>query len=108
MATVPVGTPSLTWIDNDRAVAFATSYDTSDTVLGTIRRLDVSGPASGNLMADSTVIWSGTVPWNQSKGCFQVDDWPPLISADGNTISCLTWDMPVKTPGMWTSTPTRS
>jgi hypothetical protein len=99
MATVPVGTPSLTWIDNDRAVAFATSYDTSGTVLGTIRRLDVSGPASGNLMADSTVIWSGTVPWNQSKGCFQVDDWPPLISADGNTISCLTWDMPAKTPG---------
>jgi hypothetical protein len=99
MATVPVGTPSLTWIDNDRAVAFATSYDTAGTVLGTIRRLDVSGPASGNLMADSTVIWSGTVPWNQSKGCFQVDDWPPLISADGKTISCLTWDMPAKTPG---------
>ena len=99
MATVPVGTPSLTWIDNDRAVAFATSYDTSNTVLGTIRRLDVSGPASGNLMADSTVIWSGTVPWNQSRGCFQVDDWPPLISADGNSISCLTWDMPANTPG---------
>ena len=99
MATVPAGTPALTWIDNDRAVAFATSYDTAGTVLGTIRRLDVSGPASGNLMADSTVIWSGTVPWNQSKGCFQVDDWPPLISADGKTISCLTWDMPAKTPG---------
>jgi hypothetical protein len=99
MATVPVGTPSLTWIDNDRAVAFATSYDTDSTVLGTIRRLDVSGPASGNLMADSTVIWSGTVPWNQSKGCFQVDDWPPLISADGTTISCMTWDMPATTPG---------
>ena len=99
IATVPVGTPSLTWIDNDRAVAFATSYDTDGTVLGTIRRLDVSGPASGNLMTDSTVIWSGTVPWNQSKGCFQVDDWPPLISADGTTISCMTWDMPAKTPG---------
>ncbi len=99
MATVPVGTPSLTWIDNDRAVAFATSYDTANTVLGTVRRLDVSGPASGNLMADSTVIWSGTVPWNQSRGCFQVDGWPPLISADGTTISCLTWDMPATTPG---------
>jgi hypothetical protein len=99
MATVPVGTPALTWIDNDRAVAFATSYDTAGTVLGTIRRLDVSGPASGNLMTDSTVIWSGTVPWNQSKGCFQVDGWPPLINADGKTISCLTWDMPAKTPG---------
>jgi hypothetical protein len=99
MATVPLGTPSLTWIDNDRAVAFATSYDTAGTVLGTIRRLDVSGPSSGNLMTDSTVIWSGTLAWNQSKGCFQVDDWPPLISADGNSISCLTWDMPATTPG---------
>ncbi len=99
MATVPAGTPSLTWIDHDRAVAFATSYDTAGTVLGTIRRLDVSGPPSGNLMADSTVIWSGTVPWNQSKGCFQVDAWPPLISADGKSISCLTWDMPATTPG---------
>jgi hypothetical protein len=99
MATVPVGTPALTWIDNDRAVAFATSYDTAGTVLGTIRRLDVSGPVSGNLMTDSTVIWSGTVSWNQSKGCFQVDSWPPLISADGKSISCLTWDMPAKTPG---------
>ena len=99
MATVPVGTPSLTWIDNDRAVAFATSYDTDSTVLGTIRRLDVSGPPSGNLMTDSTVIWSGTVPWNQSRGCFQVDDWPPLISADGTTINCMTWDMPAETLG---------
>jgi hypothetical protein len=99
MATVPVGTPALTWIDNDRAVAFATSYDTAGTVLGTIRRLDVPGPSSGNLMTDSTVIWSGTLAWNQSKGCFQVDDWPPLISGDGNTISCLTWDMPATTPG---------
>jgi hypothetical protein len=99
MATVPAGTPSLTWIDNDRAVAFATSYDTAGTVLGTIRRLDVSGPSSGNLMTDSTVIWSGTLAWNQSKGCFQVYDWPPLISVDGNSISCLTWDISATTPG---------
>jgi hypothetical protein len=99
LATVPAGTPSVTWIDNDRAIAFATSYDTDNTVLGTVRRLDVSGPASGNLMVDSTVIWSGAVPWNQSRGCFQADGWPPLISADGNSISCLTWDMSATTPG---------
>ncbi len=99
MATVPVGTPALTWIDGDQALAFATSYDKSNTVTGTVRRLNVAGPASGNLMTDSTVIWSGTLPWNQSKGCFQVDGWPPLVSADGNTISCITVVMPYATPG---------
>jgi hypothetical protein len=50
-------------------------------------------------MTDSTVIWSGTLPWNQSKGCFQVDGWPPLVSADGNTISCTTAVVPYATPG---------
>lgn len=100
LATVPAGTPAVSWIDNDRAVALATSYERSGTVTGTVRRLDVAaGPASGNLLTDSTVIWSGTLAWNQSKGCFQVDAWPPLVSADGATISCLTWVMPSASPG---------
>lgn len=43
MATVPVGTPALTWIDGDQALAFATSYDKSNTVTGTVRRLNVAG-----------------------------------------------------------------
>ena len=29
-----------------------------------------------------------------------MDDWPPLISAAGTTISCMTWDMPAKTQGI--------
>ena len=100
LATVPAGTPAVTWIDNDRALALATSYDKSGTVTGTVRRLDVAaGPASGNLLTDSTVIWSGTLAWNQSKGCFQVDAWPPLVSAGGTTISCLTWVMPSASRG---------
>jgi hypothetical protein len=103
VANVPTGTPALTWVDGDQAVTLATSHETvtktSATMTGTVRRLNMAGSASGNLMTDSTVIWSGTLPWNQSKGCFQVDGWPPLVSADGNTISCLTWDMPAKTPG---------
>ena len=93
-AGVPLGTPDLTWIDGDRAVALATSYDKSNTVTGTVRRLNVAGPASGNLMTDSTIIWSGTLPWNHSEGCFEVDAWPPLISADGYTLSCVAVDMP--------------
>lgn len=44
-------------------------------------------------------MWSGTLPWNQSKGCFSVDNWPPMLSEDGTAISCLTWDMPATTPG---------
>jgi len=100
LATVPLGTPALTWIDNDRALAVAMSYDKSGTVTGTVRRLDVAaGRDSGNLMTDSTVIWSGTLAWNQSKGCFQVEDWPPLVGADGTTISCITWVMPSASPG---------
>ncbi len=103
IANIPTGTPALTWVDGDQAVTLATSHETvtktSATMTGTVRRLNMAGLASGNLMTDSTVIWSGTLPWDQSKGCFQVDGWPPLVSADGNTISCLTWDMPAKTPG---------
>ena len=98
-ATVPTGTPALTWIDGDQAVLLATSYDKNNTVTAMIRRLDMAGPANASLLTEGTVIWSGSLPWNQSKGCFQEDAWPPLISADGSTISCLTWDMPAKTPG---------
>jgi len=93
--------PSLTWIDGDRALTLATAHEAlpSATVTGTVRRLDVAGSASGNLMTDSTVIWSGTLPWNQSGGCLNVDNWPPLISADDNTVSCVTWVMPYASPG---------
>jgi hypothetical protein len=98
-ATVAVGTPALTWIDGDRAVALATSYDKNSTVTAMIRRLDMAGPANASLLTEGTVMWSGTLPWNQSKGCFSVDNWPPVLSADGTAISCLTWDMPANTPG---------
>jgi hypothetical protein len=98
-ATVPTGTSALTWIDGDRAVALATSYDKGGTVTAMIRRLDMAGPANASLLTEGTVMWSGTLPWNQSKGCFNVDNWPPMLSADGTAISCLTYDMPAKTPG---------
>jgi hypothetical protein len=88
MAGVPAGTPALTWIDADQALALATSYQAAQTLTGTVRRLEVAGPASGNLMTDSTVVWSGTLRWSQSAGCFGPDNWPPLLSADGSTITC--------------------
>lgn len=91
MAGVPTGEPDLTWIDGDRAIALATSLDESNQVTGTVRRLNVTGPASGNLMTDSTVTWSGPLPWGRTAGCFSPGNWPPAISADGKTISCMTF-----------------
>lgn len=54
-----------------------------------MRTLNVAAPANGNLMTDSTVIWSGTLPWGQTSGCFSPDEWPPQLSADGTTITCV-------------------
>lgn len=92
---VPPGTPDLTWIDGDQALALATSYQASKTVAGAsktvtgiVRSLNVAGPANGNLITDSRVLWSGTL--SGDGGCFGVDEWPPQISADGNTITCVT------------------
>jgi hypothetical protein len=100
----PPGPLDLTWIDGDRALALATSYSVSNaagdgvrSVTGTVRRLDLAGPASGNLMKDATVLWSGTLPIDPSGqtapgGCLDAYDWPPLISADGKTITCVAED----------------
>jgi hypothetical protein len=100
LADVPAGTSALTWIDGDKALAVATAVSPAAGVeMGTVRRLNVAGPPSGNLMTDSTVVRSATLPWNQSGGCFNEDNWPPLISADGKTLSCGTVVMPADTPG---------
>jgi hypothetical protein len=99
LAGVPSGTPALTWIDGDQALAVATSRETSGTVTGTLRRLNVAGAPSGSLPSDSTVLWSGTLPWSQAGGCLNMGNWPPLVSGDGNTVSCVTIVMPEATPG---------
>jgi hypothetical protein len=83
----------LTWIDGDRTLALAMSREAlpSGTVTGTVRGLNVAGPTSGDLMADSTVIWSGKLTPNDQYGCFAVQYWPPLISADAKTVSCTNY-----------------
>ena len=94
---IPGGTPDLTWVDGDRAVTLATAYQESKTVVGgdttmtaKVRRLSMAGPASGDLIKNSTVIWSGTL-WSKTvtsqAGC--LGDWPPAISADASTITCV-------------------
>jgi hypothetical protein len=86
----------LTWIDGDRALALATYHEAlpSGVVTGTVRRLNVAGSASGDLIADSTAIYSGQLTGNGQYGCYAVNYWPPLISADGKTISCVNEDSP--------------
>ena len=97
---VPDGTPDLTWIDGDRALALATSRNLAGGVMtGTLRRLDMAGPVSGNLMTDSTVIWSGALPASQAGGCRNETNWPPLVSGDGTTVSCVTVVQQYATPG---------
>jgi hypothetical protein len=89
---VPAGPSALTWIDGDRALALATSQEVGGTVTGTIRRLNVAGPASGNVLPDGSVIWSGVLTWNDGYGCYAVNEWPPMVSADGKTVSCTNYD----------------
>jgi hypothetical protein len=94
---VPGGTPDLTWIDGDHALALATSYQASKTVVGgsktmtaMVRRLNLAGSASGDLLTDSTVLWSGTLALSGGSGCFGAGGWPPQLSADGSTVTCVT------------------
>jgi hypothetical protein len=89
---IPIGPSALTWIDGDRALALVTSQDVAGTVTGTVRRLNVASPASGSQPVDGTVIWSGVLTWNDGYGCYAVNEWPPMISADGKTVSCTNYD----------------
>jgi hypothetical protein len=62
---------------------------------GTLRSLNVARPEGGDLLADSTPIWSGHLPWTGSlTSCFALITWPLQISADGKTVSCGQSDGP--------------
>jgi hypothetical protein len=89
--------PLLTWVDGDRAITFTTisQASPSGTAAGykeTVRRLSVGGPRSGDLMADSQVIWSASTASNSADP--PCEGLPPLVSADGNAISCSTFGLP--------------
>jgi hypothetical protein len=97
VGATPSQFPVLTWIDNDRAITFTTM---SQSVTGpeTVRKLNVSGPLAGDLMAASEVIWTapttGTPTDGDTRGMtcavLLLSRLPPLVSADGKTISCAT------------------
>jgi hypothetical protein len=89
--------PLLTWIDGDRAITFTTISQAAPagTTAGykeTVRRLSVGGPRSGDLMADSQVIWSASTASNSADP--PCEGLPPLVSADGNAISCSMFGLP--------------
>lgn len=85
--------PTLTWIDSDRALAvatLATPTRSGQTYVAwqTVRRLNVGGPANGDLIADGTVLRHVQV--GGSDTCGYILQWPPVISADGKTFACTT------------------
>ena len=86
-------TPTLTWIDGDQALALATVGEA--TLSGkayvqrqTVRRLDLGGAASGDLIADGTVLRN--VQLGDSNTCGIYLNRPSVISADGETFTCST------------------
>jgi hypothetical protein len=92
--------PALTWIDDDQAIAFAATSQAGPSSAGstnseTVRRLNVVGARDGDLMADSQLIWTApSAGTNRPQPC---EEAPPLVSADGKTITCTTLNIqPVK------------
>lgn len=93
-----LNTTALTWVDDDRALAFPTisvaSYPRKQEYITheTMRLLDMS--AGGDLIADSRVIWStqGVSRWNGDDigqmSCANTQRIP-VLTADGKTVVCL-------------------
>ncbi len=97
LAAVPAGTPGLTWIDQDRALAVITTSASGKA--GAVRRLNVSGPAGGSLLADSTVLWSGQPSTIYQGLGSTLSAWPPQVTADGESIIGVSYTSPGAKPG---------
>jgi len=95
------GSPSLTWLDGDQVLALNTRSagpvsTSKNPFLGfgakdIVRELNVAGPASGDLLADSTVAWdvqTWEYPVTALQSCAGQRGGEQLISADGTTLGC--------------------
>jgi hypothetical protein len=77
----------LTWIDGDRAIAFTTYGETAHTLR--VRTLNVGAPLPHfGLIGDSQLIWS-----TSEGAAAQCSSIPPLVSADGHTVTCVTTEV---------------
>jgi hypothetical protein len=99
-----VADSSLTWIDGDRKLAmfrrtqtWAAKSVADDRTTDTVAVLPASGPASGDLLADSTIVWSLTTDGLNPAQVTTLESCagpgeggPPAISADGKTFTCVT------------------
>jgi hypothetical protein len=110
---------TLTWVDDDRALAFPTlsaaSYPRKheEVTRKTMRLLDVSAGGS-DLIADSRVIWSTqglSNPFNGSYAQLSCANTyvNPMLTADGKTIVCAAFKpltpqgpVPGSAPGRYT------
>ncbi|HEY7265786.1 MAG TPA: hypothetical protein VH589_30405 [Trebonia sp.] len=93
-------TTTLTWVDDDRALAFSTqSTDLNESTFtavthDTLRLLDKSAGGS-DLIADSRVIWSAQSVIDLRTGSSQLRcAGSPMLTADGKTIVCAAANAP--------------
>jgi hypothetical protein len=108
------GQPSLTWIDGDRVLAVETasrapkSGELGFGATDVVRELNVSGPASGDLLADSKVVWNVRT-WEYPQTLLQACTGGitkigaarnHLISVDGTTFGCLAVTGPGTDPNL--------
>jgi hypothetical protein len=96
--------PSLAWIDGDRKLALLSRSESVKpnakfvTDDATVREWPVAGPATGDLVAASRVVWSVQTNYRSPpftptavQQCVEpVAGLPVLFSADGKTFSCTT------------------
>ncbi|HET6191346.1 MAG TPA: hypothetical protein VFE59_30620 [Trebonia sp.] len=104
---------SLTWIDGDKAIAVNTASATAPSksknpFLGfgsknIVRELNVTGPSSGDLLADSKVVWD-VQTWEYAatllQACTGGRGGNQFISTDGTTFGCAAVTGPGTDPNL--------
>jgi hypothetical protein len=88
----------LTWVNNDITLTFTSVYPNGSEQLGpdtfkddeeTIRLLNITGTSGGDLMADSTTIWTGGSNYPAPLAAQPCGGMLPLVSPDGKTGTCV-------------------
>jgi hypothetical protein len=105
------GTPSLTWLDGDQVLAVGTLSGAPPSehpfrgfgYTDTVRELTVAGPARGDLLAVSKVVWNERTweyPTTLLESCTGQRGGAQLISADGTRLGCFAVTGPGTDPNL--------